>query len=285
VKNAGGEGHGDDGAGDQPPIVHRRQLHLRGGLVVVAFFVFMGAGQERAEEQARTVLTTLRVGDAYNKHALTLSPGDHVSKVVDYILTSYQPDFAVMQGSGFLGVVTRDEVAAFPRIVTVPPEQQARIEMLFDLAKQTSAGFEAYAGQIAESFRDEPALLEDVLDGLFLIAAADGAIHQDEHAYLRDVATIFGIDDTNFARIEARHVRRADDPYLVLGASREMSDDEIKRHYRRLVAENHPDREIARGLPEEAVAIATRRLAAINAAWDRIERERGLRARLTSTPA
>ena len=79
-------------------------------LVVVAFFIFTGAGQERAEEQARTVLTTLRVGDAYNKHALTLSPGDHVSKVVDYILTSYQPDFAVMQGSGFLGVVTRDDI-------------------------------------------------------------------------------------------------------------------------------------------------------------------------------
>jgi Zn-dependent protease/predicted transcriptional regulator len=79
-------------------------------LVVIALFVFMGAGQERAEEQARTVLTTLRVGDAYNKHALTLAPGDHVSKVVDYILTSYQPDFAVLQGSLFLGVVTRDEL-------------------------------------------------------------------------------------------------------------------------------------------------------------------------------
>jgi len=183
------------------------------------------------------------------------------------------------------GVVTRDEVAAFHRIVTVPPEQQARIEMLFDLAKQTSAGFEAYAGQIAESFRDEPALFEDVLDGLFLIAAADGAIHQDEHAYLRDVATIFGIDEAGFARIEARHVRRADDPYLILGASREMSDAELKRHYRQLVSNNHPDREIARGLPEEAIAIATRRLAAINAAWDAIERERGLRARLTSEPA
>jgi Zn-dependent protease len=79
-------------------------------LVIVALFVFMGAGQERAEEQARTVLTTLRVGDAYNKHALVLSPGDHVSKVVDYILTSYQPDFAVLQGRSFLGVVTRDDV-------------------------------------------------------------------------------------------------------------------------------------------------------------------------------
>ena len=79
-------------------------------LVILALFVFMGAGQERAEEQARTVLTTLRVGDAYNKHALVLSPGDHVSKVVDYILTSYQPDFAVVQGKTFLGVVTRDDV-------------------------------------------------------------------------------------------------------------------------------------------------------------------------------
>ncbi|GAU83803.1 DnaJ family molecular chaperone [Bosea sp. BIWAKO-01] len=183
------------------------------------------------------------------------------------------------------GVVTRDEIAAFRRIVIVPPEQEARIESLFDLAKQTSAGFEAYATQIAESFKDEPALLEDVLDGLFLIAAADGAIHEAEHAYLRHVAEIFSISAAGFARIEARHMRRPDDPYLVLGASREMSDAQLKQHYRRLVAENHPDREIARGLPEEAIAIATRRLAAINAAWDLIERERGLGTARLPEPA
>lgn len=183
------------------------------------------------------------------------------------------------------GVVTRDEIAAFRRIVTVPPEQEARIESLFDLAKQTSAGFEAYATQIAESFKDEPALLEDVLDGLFLIAAADGAIHEAEHAYLRHVAEIFSINAAGFARIEARHMRRPDDPYLVLGASREMSDTQLKQHYRRLVAENHPDREIARGLPEEAIVIATRRLAAINAAWDLIEKERGLGTARLPEPA
>lgn len=79
-------------------------------LVLVAIFVFFGAGQENVEGQARTVLTTLRVGDAYNKHALTLTIGDRVSKVVDYILTSYQPDFAVMQGHTLIGIVTREEV-------------------------------------------------------------------------------------------------------------------------------------------------------------------------------
>jgi CBS domain-containing protein len=56
------------------------------------------------------MLDTMRVGDAYNRHALTLEIGDRVSKVVDYILTSYQPDFAVMQGSRLVGIVTRDDV-------------------------------------------------------------------------------------------------------------------------------------------------------------------------------
>lgn len=183
------------------------------------------------------------------------------------------------------GVVTCDEITAFHRIIAVPAGEEQRIQRLFDLAKQTSAGFEAYAGQIASAFRDEPALLENVLDGLFLIAAADGAVHEAEHAYLREVAEIFGIGEADFARIEARHVRRADDPYLVLGASRDMADDELKRHYRNLVADTHPDREIARGLPQEAVAIATRRLAAVNAAWDRIGQERGFNRRLSHEPA
>ena len=69
------------------------------------------------------------------------------------------------------------------------------------------------------------------------------------------------------------------------GHGREMDDAELRRHYRRLVAETHPDREIARGLPEEAIAIATRRLSAINAAWDAIRKERGMSRSLTPEPA
>src|SRR5690606_18768000 len=126
---------------------------------------------------------------------------------------------------------------------------------------KTTDGFEAYARQIGDEFKDEPALLEDVLDGLFHIAKADGAVHEAEFAYLRDVATIFAFSDADFDRIAARHVGWADDPYFIINASRDMSDEALKRHYRRLVAENHPDREIARGLPPEAVKIATERLA------------------------
>jgi DnaJ like chaperone protein len=175
------------------------------------------------------------------------------------------------------GVVVDIEIEAFERIVEVPDTEHDRVERLFRLAMQTSDGFESYAGQLAEEFKEEPALLEDVLDGLFHIAKADAAIHEAEYAYLKDVAAIFAFSDMDFERIAARHVQRADDPYLIIKAERGMSDDELKRHYRKLVAENHPDREIARGLPPEAVKIATERLAAINAAWEQIATERGIR--------
>ncbi len=81
-------------------------------LSVLAVFVFFSAGQERAVENARVLLSTLRLRDGYNKHALTLAPGDSVSRVIDYLLTSYQPDFAVVMSGRLLGVVTRDAALA-----------------------------------------------------------------------------------------------------------------------------------------------------------------------------
>src|SRR5918997_577261 len=129
------------------------------------------------------------------------------------------------------GIVVEREIKAFEQVVEVPAEEKDRVARLFRLAMETTDGFEAYAQQIGEAFRDEPALLEDVLDGLFHIAKADEAVHEAEYAYLKDVATIFAFSDVDFERIAARHVKRKDDPYLILKADRSMSDEELKRHY------------------------------------------------------
>ena len=174
------------------------------------------------------------------------------------------------------GVVQRSEIEAFERIVVVRPEDRAQVERLFRLAQATTDGFEAYASQLGRLLADEPALLDDILDGLFLIAKADGAVHEAELAYLARVAEAFGRAGEPFDMALARHVRPLDDPYAVLGVPRDTPDDALRRRYRALVKEFHPDRELARGLPPEAVRIATDRLAAINAAYDRIARERGL---------
>jgi len=80
--------------------------------VIIAAMVFFSASAANAEEDGHTVLATQRVGDACNRHAIVLSESDRVSTVISYLLTSYQPDFAVMRGHRLLGVVRRSHVLA-----------------------------------------------------------------------------------------------------------------------------------------------------------------------------
>lgn len=173
------------------------------------------------------------------------------------------------------GVVTDEEVEAFDRIFRVPPEEQTAVRRFFDLAQQDTAGYEAYAGRIARLYAGKPAVLEDILDGLFEIAKADGVLHPGEDAFLERVADIFGFAPGEYRRIRASHFEPdAADPYVVLGLAYDASDEEIKRTYRLLVRENHPDSLIARGVPEEFVRLATDKLAAINGAYEKILAER-----------
>ena len=149
------------------------------------------------------------------------------------------------------GVVSRSETDVFCRIFTVAPGEAAQVSRFYNLAKRDVAGFEAYARDIARIFHDDAAMLEDILDGLFDIARADGAVHPREIAYLERVAAIFGFDDHGFARIRERHVIGAGgDPYLVLGADPSWDAARLRRRYLQLVAENHPDRLAGRGVPD-----------------------------------
>lgn len=170
------------------------------------------------------------------------------------------------------GVVTNDEIEAFRDLVEFPQNEAENVARLYNLAKQDVAGFDAYARKIANLFEGEHAILEDILDGLFHIAMADGVLHDREAAYLEIVAGEFGMDDVEYRRVRARHVFEGDlDPYAVLGVDSDLPYENVRRIYRKLVAENHPDRLIARGVPPEFIKIASDRLAAINAAFDQIE--------------
>ncbi|MBX3596835.1 MAG: DnaJ family molecular chaperone [Rhizobiaceae bacterium] len=175
------------------------------------------------------------------------------------------------------GVVTQDEIRAFHEIFSAPDHELRNVARLYDLAQADTAGFEAYAAQAARlcgSGESNCVVLEDILDGLFHIAKADGVLHEREHRFLHRIAEIFEIGEDHYRTIVARHLDLGEaDPYVVLGVSRGKSFAEIRSAYRKLVAENHPDRLIGRGMPEEFVAIATRRLSAINAAFELIERE------------
>lgn len=173
------------------------------------------------------------------------------------------------------GAVTEDEVAAFRRVFRVPPHEEANVRRVFDLARRDSRGFEAYAKQVAAMFRDRRPVLEELLDCLFYIARADGALSGAELRYLRDVSDIFGLARADFRRIRATGADPDDaDPYAVLGVGRGASDEAVKAAYRKLVRDNHPDRLLGEGLPLEFVGVATDKMARINAAYDLIRQER-----------
>ncbi|MBY6260830.1 molecular chaperone DjiA [Azospirillum sp. 412522] len=176
------------------------------------------------------------------------------------------------------GVVKRVEVDTFKRLFRVPPEELENVGRVFDLARRDTRGFEEYARQIAKLFEDRHAVLEELLDSLLMIAEADDELHETEVEYLHAVATIFGFDDADFRRIVAGHhlagTPTETDPYAVLGVPRQAGDETVKAAHRALVREHHPDRLMAQGMPQEFIDLATQKLALINAAYDRIRRER-----------
>lgn len=174
------------------------------------------------------------------------------------------------------GVVSPLEVEAFRRVYRSAPEEVDNVKRIFSLAKQDVAGYEAYADEIAALLKDNKKLLQDVLEGLLHVATADGVLHPKEDRYLADVAKRFGFSTSEYRFFRARFVKDNDNPYDVLRLGPDATNEEIKQQYRKLVSDNHPDKLMGRGVPAEFVHVATRKLAAINAAYDAIAKERRL---------
>lgn len=174
------------------------------------------------------------------------------------------------------GVVTDEEVRAFLDIFEIPDGEMERVSSLYNLAKQDTAGFETYAAQLAGLCPGQQggcSLLHDILDGLFHIAKADGVIHEREMAFLARIAEIFDLTPQSFDAVVARHVDQGEhDPWRVLGIERDTDLASARKRYLQLVRENHPDALAARGVPPEFMRMAHERIAAINAAWDVVER-------------
>ncbi len=180
--------------------------------------------------------------------------------------------------AGADGVVTNSEVVAFRASVDVPKGSEKQVERLFELAQQDVAGFETYAKKIKKLFFEQPQTLEHVLESLFYIGAADGIIHEAEMDYLKAVSDIFGFDDKKFEQIAAAFIidENKENPYLVLGLTPDVGEDEVRRVYKNLASENHPDRLIAKGVPKEMLDIANARMASINVAYKAIAEMRNI---------
>lgn len=174
------------------------------------------------------------------------------------------------------GVASRIESQTFERLHRIVDAERDNVRGVFDLAARDAAGFDAYAREVARLLSDDRELLHDVLEGLFHIAVSDGILHPEEERHLQRAAETFGFSSMEFRALRGLFVHDPDDAYTIMGLAPDADDATLKAQYKRLVREHHPDQLIARGLPADYVKIATGKLAEINAAYDRIVKERGL---------
>ncbi|WP_294931541.1 molecular chaperone DjiA [uncultured Paracoccus sp.] len=167
------------------------------------------------------------------------------------------------------GRVVRSEVSAFRRVFVIPRSEERNAARVFDLARQDVAGFELWAGRVARMFPPGDPVLQDLIEGLFIIALADGALHDAEIAFIDEVARILGVSPAQVLAARNRHDPNSTClPCDILGVCIDTPLPEARKRWRELIRESHPDRAIARGLPPEAVRLAEARTRALNEAWE-----------------
>ena len=189
-------------------------------------------------------------------------------------------------------VVTRDEIQAVERIfrmLNLHGEQREQAKAAFNRGKQPDFDLDAAVDGFARVSRGRGPLLQLFLQLQVMAVAADGRIHPAEHAMLVRVARRLGLSEADVSQLEALLRAAAGGPsapgapppkdrladaYAALGIKPDATGAEIKRAYRKLISQNHPDKLAARGLPESMRAVAEERSREINSAYDLIKAAR-----------
>lgn len=217
-----------------------------------------------------------RISDALS----ALTSGEPLSAVFDKLRTPPERSaafaIAVIALSAKMakadGLVTRDEVTAFREVFHIPENEEKNAARLFNMARKDVAGYEEYANRVRAMFGRDEGTLCDLMEGLFHIAMADGEYHPAEDAFLERVAEIFGLSPGQFKSLRTRFVPdAAPNPFDVLGIPQGSNPDQIRAAWRQMVRESHPDQMMARGVPEEMVKMAEKRLIAVNAAYEELQ--------------
>ena len=176
------------------------------------------------------------------------------------------------------GAVTKDEIATFKKIFDFPNEDIDIISKLFNSAKEDAYDYQSYAFQLKKNFQEKKILLE-ILNSLFAIAYADKILHVKEERMLMDIANIFEINDIDYNRIKSIYSNipssnndKLKRHYELLGASESDSLEIVKKKYREIIKDYHPDKIQGKGLPVEFINFANKKLTEFNEAYNEIKK-------------
>ena len=171
------------------------------------------------------------------------------------------------------GQVSKEELIAVKDKLKIPDNELDQVGKIFNKAKEESTGYQPYAEQIAQIYKNNLNVLEEVINILFYIAEADGNISDAELNMIEDISRIFGLNQTQFNSLkESRKSSDKLNPYIVLESNPEDNIAEIRKKYIKLSKEHHPDLLLSKGVPVEVIEESKKKMRAINSAWDQIQK-------------
>ena len=171
------------------------------------------------------------------------------------------------------GQVSKEELIAVKDKLKIPENELDQVGKIFNKAKEESAGYEQYAHQIAQIYKGNVNVLEEVINILFYIAEADGNISNSEVKMIGHIAQIFGLNEIQFNSIkESRKSSDKINPYVVLESNPDEKLEIIRKRYLNLSKEHHPDLLMSKGVPQEVIEESKRKMRSINSAWDQIQK-------------
>ena len=171
------------------------------------------------------------------------------------------------------GQVSKEELIAVKDKLKIPENELDQVGKIFNKAKEESAGYEQYAQQIAQIYKGNINVLEEVINILFYIAEADGNVSETELKMIEHIAQIFGLTEIQFKSIkESRKSSDKLNPYIVLESKPDDKIEIIRKRYLKLSKEHHPDLLMSKGVPQEVIDESKAKMRSINSAWDKVQK-------------
>ena len=171
------------------------------------------------------------------------------------------------------GQVSKEELIAVKDKLRIPENELDQVGKIFNKAKEEKAGYEPYAKQIAQIYKGNINVLEEVINILFYIAEADGNVSESELKMIEHIAQIFGLTEIQFNSIkESRKSSDKLNPYIVLESNPDDTIEIIRKRYLKLSKEHHPDLLMSKGVPQEVIDESKTKMRAINSAWDKVQK-------------
>ncbi len=179
------------------------------------------------------------------------------------------------------GRVTKDEIDSINKFMLndlkLTPESRLAAMNIFNTAIHSTESFQSFAVQFYSSFSNQPRFLEMMIDVLLRVSVADGEMNPNEEKLILEAVQIFNFSHREFEILKSKYIQKTERYFAVLGCRKSDTNEFIKKQYRKLVMEYHPDRIVSKGLPEEFTRFAQDKFREIQEAYDLIKEERGIK--------